>query len=80
MLDQQDKYWICQGQKFDIEGIYWSYTGRGHLLDVGWTYCGQSMDMGQSLDKLLRTYIGKEHPIFDPLEVGPRSLSVFSNL
>ena len=61
MLDQKDKYWIWQGQKLDIEGKYWSYIGQGHSLDIGWTYCGQSLDIGQSLDKLLRTNIVNQH-------------------
>ena len=26
-----------------------------------WTYVGQSLDIGQCLDKLLRTYMGKQH-------------------
>ena len=64
MLDQKDKYWIWQGQKFDIEGKYWSYIGQGHLLDIGWTYCGQSLDTGQNLVKLLRTNIVNQHQRF----------------
>ena len=64
MLAQKDKYWIWQGQKFDIEGKIWSYIGQGHSLDMGWTYCGQSLDMGQCLDKLLMTNIGNQHRIF----------------
>ena len=63
MLGQKDKYWILQGQKFDIEGKYWSYIGQGHSLDIGWTYCGQSLDIGQSLVKLLRTNIDHQHHI-----------------
>ena len=62
MLGQKDKYWILQGQKFDIEGKYWSYIGQGHSLDIGWTYCRQSLDIGQSLVKLLRTNIDHQHP------------------
>ena len=55
MLDQKDKYWIFGGQKFDIEDKYWSNIGQRHSLDIGWTYFGQSLDIGQSLVKLLRT-------------------------
>ena len=64
MLDEKDKYWIWQEQKFDIEDKYWSYIGQGHSLDIGWTYVGQNLDIGQSLVKLLRTNIGKQHPSF----------------
>ena len=46
MLGQKDKYWILQGQKFDIEEKYWSYIRQGHSVDIGWTYCGQSIDTG----------------------------------
>ena len=61
MLDQKDKYWICGGHKLDIEDKYWSNIGQGHSLDIGWTYCGQSLDIGQSLVKLLRTNIDHQH-------------------
>ena len=61
MLDQKDKYWIWRGQKFDIEDKWWSNIGQGRSLDIGWAHCGQSLDIGQSLVKLLRTYIGKQH-------------------
>ena len=64
MLDQKDKYWIWQGQKFDIEGKYWSYIGQGHSLVIGLTNCGQSLDIGQSVDKLWGTDIDQEHPCF----------------
>ena len=45
----------------DSEDKYWSEMGQGHRLDLGWTYRGQSLDMGQSLDKLLMTNIGNQH-------------------
>ena len=61
MLDMQDKTWIWGGQKFDFEDINWTFRGQGHILDKGWTNVGQTLDIGQSLDKLLRTYIGNQH-------------------
>ena len=50
----------------DFKDKYKSKTGQGQSLDKYWTSVQQILDMGQSLDKLLRTHIVNQHHIFDP--------------
>ena len=66
---KEDKGWTMKTKSWldeDKSLIWWANTR--HKLDkdicIQAMYLGQSLDIGQSLDKLLRTYIGKQHQIF----------------
>lgn len=50
--------------RFDEDKIWILKTNGSQICDkdISYTYIGQSQDMKRSVDKLLRTKIGNQHP------------------
>ena len=46
----------------DFQVKNWAKTGQGHILDISWIYVGQTLDVGQRLDKSWDTHIVNQHP------------------